>query len=92
MVVNVTTIQFHYQVVTILGSDVHFKLVTFTKELGFYVQDVTVHWDPGNFFSDYLLYITKQNGNVPRIVVVCEMVLFSIKASYIVCYITLLYV
>ena len=25
MVVNITTIHFHYQVVTILGSDVHFN-------------------------------------------------------------------
>ena len=56
MVINVTTIQFHYQVVTILGSDVHFKLVTFTKELGFYVQDVTVLWDPGNFFRLLVVY------------------------------------
>ena len=30
MVVNITIIHFHYQVVTILGSNVHFKVVTFT--------------------------------------------------------------
>ena len=30
VVVNITTIHFHYQVVTIFGSNVHFTVVTFT--------------------------------------------------------------
>ena len=53
MVVNITTIHFHYQVVTILGSDVHFNssdvhysvfTVYETKLLEFGVGGANLEW------------------------------------------------